>query len=306
MPPPRRLCTCTRAATRTSPTSAWPWRRASTGRWARSSWPTSRAWTSPTTPAARSTRPAATSTTDRSSSCARWSSLGAWDARPAKASTTTAATNRSRRRIPASCNRDRRGTETLHMQGSNHRTRWHDQTDVMAAEPAGPPADGPFVMGGEPFSVPARPAGIATVARSRLGRALNSPTGLLSGIRWALLLFSLCRAGIVLGVLALGDHCDALRLLAVVALAGISLKWIATFRLDSQMAACDLLDVTALVLATVATGSPMTVLMILYVRVCYRAMESSPSRTVAIVAVYSLGLAAAVSVVTPLGSSIPF
>lgn len=139
-----------------------------------------------------------------------------------------------------------------------------------------------------------------------MAAAISSSAGLLSGIRWALLLFSLVSAVIVLGLLAVIDHRNPFRLLAILALSGIMLKWIATFRFASRPAAWDVLDVTAFVLATVATGSAMTVLMILYVRVCYRSMESSASRTIAIVAVYSLGLTAAVFLVTPLGQSIPF
>ncbi len=166
----------------------------------------------------------------------------------------------------------------------------------------------PQILGRDvPLRRPPGTASLASAARAVAARALGSPSGLLSAVRWALLIFSLGSAGMLLAVLALsGGATTGLRTLSVLALAGIILKWIVTFRAQSEPAPFDLFDVAALVLASAATGSPMTVLMLLYVRVCFRAMESSPRRTATLVAIYSLGLAAALSVVVPVRSAIPF
>ena len=149
-------------------------------------------------------------------------------------------------------------------------------------------------------------ARIVAAARSQTAKTLNFPGELLSGIRWALLVFSLCSAGALLVVLAVAAASDPLRVIAILGIAAIMVKWIVTFRSRSLVASWDVLDVLALILAAIVTTSPMTVLMVLYVRVCYRSMESSRARTIAVVAIYSVGLLAAVGTNTPLGTVAPF
>jgi diguanylate cyclase (GGDEF)-like protein/PAS domain S-box-containing protein len=110
----------------------------------------------------------------------------------------------------------------------------------------------------------------------------SDPLGM---VRWIFVVFNLASATLLMGVLgaeaASGRHVVGL---AALLLPCLGLKWFEEFRGRAQPFSLDVLEAAALLVVGVASGSPLTVLVLLYGRVALRALLDPTGRLVALTA----------------------
>jgi diguanylate cyclase (GGDEF)-like protein/PAS domain S-box-containing protein len=112
---------------------------------------------------------------------------------------------------------------------------------------------------------------------ARLG---SDPLGL---VRWIFLVFNLASAAVLMGVLG-AEAASGRRAvtLAALLLPCLGLRWFEEYRGAGQRFALDVLEAAALLVVGVASGSPLTVLVLLYGRVAFRALLDPTPRLVAL------------------------
>jgi diguanylate cyclase (GGDEF)-like protein len=130
-----------------------------------------------------------------------------------------------------------------------------------------------------------RPAAAPALARFRA----HLPKDRLVRVRLVFLVFSEASAGLLLLVLALELHGTGSTAAGAVALAALAAKWATDYRHPGRHALWDLGEAALLLLAGIATQSPLAILLLLYARVSAIAVDSGNGRA----ALASLDCAAA-------------
>ncbi len=147
--------------------------------------------------------------------------------------------------------------------------------------------------------------------RHRLSSNLRAraPAGRLSGdplrlVRWIFLVFNLASAAVLMGVLG-AEAASGQRVVALAALLlpGLGLRWFEEYRGRAQAFWLDIVEAGALLVVGVASGSPLTVLVLLYGRVALRALVDPTRRLVAVTLVDAAAFLGALFTLRALGAA---
>lgn len=126
----------------------------------------------------------------------------------------------------------------------------------------------------------------------------------LAMVRWTFLAFSLASSAALLGLVA-AQAATGRRLEAVVAIVIplLWVKWLDEHSGGRRSIAWDLVEAASLLLVGVATGNPLTVLIVLYVRLATRALTETVPRLIALSVASTMSLVGAVLVLSLTGAA---
>jgi len=121
-----------------------------------------------------------------------------------------------------------------------------------------------------------RPGRAATLPLRRL--RIRLPEDRLARVRLVFLVFSECSAVLLLAYLLLARHGAASTAAGAVALAVLAARWVVDYRRLRRSSLWDIGEAALLLLAGVATQSPLVVLLLLYARISAIAVDGTSSR----------------------------